>query len=584
MKRRLAQILALSALRGIALAVLLATLLMLGSIAWGGVSSISWEFLTAAPVEGMTRGGIFPAIFGTVCITLLMIVLALPLGVCAAIYMVEYAGNSVLSRVIRASVNNLAGVPSIVFGLFGVGFFVLFVGRSLDRVRGGGLLFGQPAMLWAAATLAVLVLPVIIVNTAEALTAVPRSHREASFALGATRWQTVRRVVLPQARSGILTGSILSISRGAGETAPILFTGCAYFLPRLPLVHLEIPFTGLSDPDGEPAGPVHGALVPHLHHGDPEHRRGRHAADPVRNDPGPGRPDISPEHLGHFPARPVPQGPGGTVSRPVLLATPRSNRPPDPGANPAKVSFQAMSFSYRERKALSGVTLEVPEKRVTAIIGPSGCGKSTLIKSINRIAEVGTEVTGGGARRAGGTGHLRPGHRPGGPAAKGRHALPEAQSLPEDDLRERGLRSPDPRHRRAPPTSRPIVEKSLRQAALWEEVRDRLHSPALELSGGQQQRLCLARVLAVDPEVILMDEPCSALDPISTARIEELIEELRQSYTVVIVTHNMQQAARVSDRTAFLLNGELVEVGETEKIFTNPSDRRTEDYITGRFG
>jgi len=247
-KRRLAQILALSALRGIALAVLLTTLLMLASIAIGGASSISWEFLTAEPVEGMTRGGIFPAIFGTVCITLLMIVLALPLGVCAAIYMVEYAGNSVLSRVIRASVNNLAGVPSIVFGLFGVGFFVLFVGRSLDKVRGGGLLFGQPAMLWAAATLAVLVLPVIIVNTAEALTAVPRSHREASFALGATRWQTIRRVVLPQARSGILTGSILSISRGAGETAPILFTGCAYFLPRLPLVHLEIPFTGLSVP------------------------------------------------------------------------------------------------------------------------------------------------------------------------------------------------------------------------------------------------------------------------------------------------------------------------------------------------
>jgi phosphate transport system permease protein len=177
-----------------------------------------------------------------------MIVMALPLGVCAAIYMVEYAGNSGLARIIRASVNNLAGVPSIVFGLFGVGFFILFIGRSIDRVRGGGLLFGQPAMLWAAATLAVLVLPVIIVNTAEALTAVPRSHREASFALGATRWQTVSRVVLPQARAGILTGSILSISRGAGETAPILFTGCAYFLPRLPIVHLNVPFTGLSVP------------------------------------------------------------------------------------------------------------------------------------------------------------------------------------------------------------------------------------------------------------------------------------------------------------------------------------------------
>ncbi len=248
MKRRFVETVALAFLRGTTLAVLLATVLLLGSIVRGGTGVITWEFLTAEPTEGMTHGGIFPAVFGTVCITLLTILMALPLGVCAAIYMVEYAGNSGLARVIRASVNNLAGVPSIVFGLFGVGFFVLFVGRSIDRVRGGGLLFGQPAMLWAAATLAVLVLPVIIVNTAEALNAVPRSHREASFALGATRWQTVSRVVLPQAQAGILTGSILSISRGAGETAPILFTGCAYFLPRLPIVHLSVPLTGLSIP------------------------------------------------------------------------------------------------------------------------------------------------------------------------------------------------------------------------------------------------------------------------------------------------------------------------------------------------
>ena len=179
MKRRVLEALFLGLLRGTALAVLLATLLMLASVARGGYRIITWEFLSQPPIEGMTRGGIFPAIFGTLCITMLMIVMALPLGVCAAIHMVEYAGNSRLARLIRASVNNLAGVPSIVFGLFGVGFFVLFVGRYLDRVRGTGLLFGQPAMLWAAATLAVLVLPVIIVNTAEALNAVPRSHREA---------------------------------------------------------------------------------------------------------------------------------------------------------------------------------------------------------------------------------------------------------------------------------------------------------------------------------------------------------------------------------------------------------------------
>ena len=203
-----------------------------------GAGTITWQFLTQMPLDGMTHGGIFPCIFGTFAITLMMILMALPLGVASAIYLVEFAGPGVFFRVTRAAVNNLAGVPSIVFGLFGVGFFILFIGHNLDKVLGTGLLFGQPCMLWAAATLAILVLPVIIVSTEEALNAVPQSQRAASLALGATKWQTIRHVVLPQARGGILTGAILSISRGAGETAPILFTGCAYFLPRLPMVKL----------------------------------------------------------------------------------------------------------------------------------------------------------------------------------------------------------------------------------------------------------------------------------------------------------------------------------------------------------
>lgn len=221
---------------------------ILGLIVANGIGTISWDFLTGTPSEGMTHGGIFPAIFGTICITLLMVLMALPLGVGAAIYLVEYAGRGPGPRLIRAAVNNLAGVPSIVFGLFGLGFFILFVGRHLDDVLQTGLLFGQPAMLWAAATLAILVLPVVIVSTEEALRAVPLSHREAAFALGATPWQVVRRTVLPQAYAGILTGAILSVSRGAGETAPILFTGCAYFLPRLPVTHvLGIPMINPLD-------------------------------------------------------------------------------------------------------------------------------------------------------------------------------------------------------------------------------------------------------------------------------------------------------------------------------------------------
>jgi phosphate transport system permease protein len=221
---------------------------VLGLIVVNGAAVITPEFLVGTPTHGMTEGGIFPAIFGTVCITLLMIMMALPLGVGTAIYLVEYSGKSLGARIIRAAVNNLAGVPSIVFGLFGVGFFILFVGRNLDRVLQTGLLFGQPAMLWAAATLAILVLPVVIVSTEEALRAVPVSHREAAFALGATPWQVVRWTVLPQAYPGILTGAILSVSRGAGETAPILFTGCAYFLPRLPVTTvLGIPMVNPLD-------------------------------------------------------------------------------------------------------------------------------------------------------------------------------------------------------------------------------------------------------------------------------------------------------------------------------------------------
>lgn len=260
-----------------------------------GAGSISWEFLTTKPTNAGYSGGIFPAIFGTVCLIVIMIVMALPLGVASALYLVEYARGGFLQRLARAAVNNLAGVPSIVFGLFGLGFFVIFVGQNLDwhayhtprdradllaeeariaplipalaaeatvRAEAEALrrglsaedaatftarevihatrpsskrVFGVPVMFWAAATLAILVLPVIIVSTEEALRSVPRSVREAGFALGATKWQVMRRVVLPQAMPGILTGAILAISRGAGELAPVLFVGVAAFKPDLPL-------------------------------------------------------------------------------------------------------------------------------------------------------------------------------------------------------------------------------------------------------------------------------------------------------------------------------------------------------------
>jgi phosphate transport system permease protein len=228
---------ALAVLTGAAAFIILAMLaIIVFDVVFGGLRTLSWEFVTTAPREGMTAGGIFPAIFGTVALTLLMIVAAVPAGVATAIYLTEYASmQSRLARLVRVCVANLAGVPSIVFGLFGLGFFISTVGRGIDGAAYGGHgVYGRPCLLWSSLTLAILTLPVVVVATEEAILSVPRELREASLAVGATRLQTIFRVVLPEALGGILTGTILAVSRGGGEVAPILFTGVAYYLPYLP--------------------------------------------------------------------------------------------------------------------------------------------------------------------------------------------------------------------------------------------------------------------------------------------------------------------------------------------------------------
>jgi phosphate transport system permease protein len=243
-----------SADRGLEVLTALATgilLLMLALVVFdvlrGGVGVLSWEFFTAYPRRGMTEGGIFPAIIGTVALTLLMTVAAIPAGVATAVYLTEYASSrGVVARLVRLCIANLAGIPSIVFGLFGLGFFIATVGKGIDGVAfGGRVTYAQPCLVWAALTLAILTLPVVVVSTEEALRAVPRELRDASLALGATQFQTITRVVLPEAARGILTGGILAVSRGAGEVAPILFTGAAYFLRALP-THLNDPFMNLG--------------------------------------------------------------------------------------------------------------------------------------------------------------------------------------------------------------------------------------------------------------------------------------------------------------------------------------------------
>ncbi len=251
-------------------------------------------------------------------------------------------------------------------------------------------------------------------------------------------------------------------------------------------------------------------------------------------------------------------------------------------ANETKIFTKNLNLFYGDFQALKNISIDIPHNKVTAFIGPSGCGKSTFLKTLNRMNDLVPSVRIDGEvyldnlnvykeydivelRKNVGMVFQKPNPFPMsiydniayGPRI---HGIKSKAKLDE------------------------IVEKSLRNSAIWDEVKDRLKKDALGLSGGQQQRLCIARVLAVEPEVVLMDEPTSALDPISTLKIEDLIEDLKEKYTIIIVTHNMQQAARISDMTAFFLNGEIVEYDSTEKLFSNPKDKRTEDYITGRFG
>ena len=250
---------------------------------------------------------------------------------------------------------------------------------------------------------------------------------------------------------------------------------------------------------------------------------------------------------------------------------------------PPKIDVRGLDFFYGKTRALKGVDLAVPANAVTAIIGPSGCGKSTLLRAINRIYELYPDQRAEGEIVIDGGNVLDPGYSLS--ALRRRVGMVFQKPTPFSTTIRKNVAFALSYYERLPKSElADRVEAALRQAALWDEVTDKLDASALSLSGGQQQRLCIARTLAVRPEIILLDEPTSALDPISTAKIEELIHELREQITIVIVTHNMQQAARVSQRTAFFHLGELIEVGDTSQVFTNPHVQRTQDYITGRYG
>ncbi len=271
-----------------------------------------------------------------------------------------------------------------------------------------------------------------------------------------------------------------------------------------------------------------------------------------------------------------PRPDAGTEDRPV-------NPLPRPDNPDLKIQVTNLNFYYGSNQALHGINLDIPTNRVTGLIGPSGCGKSTFLRCLNRMNDIIPNTRAEGLVTLDGEDIYAPQMSVVDLRCRVGMVFQKSNPFPKSifdnvafGLRVNGLRDQDLIERR--------VEESLQDAALWDEVKDRLDKSALDLSGGQQQRLCIARALAVQPEVLLMDEPASALDPIATQRIEELINQLKSEYTIVIVTHNMQQAARVSDFTAFFYVGELIEFAETQVLFTNPRESKTEEYITGRFG
>ena len=278
--------------------------------------------------------------------------------------------------------------------------------------------------------------------------------------------------------------------------------------------------------------------------------------------------------------------PASTSSVIRVKMGPVSSGPATPSTEPEEVAFDIKGFSlwYGQRQALNEVSIQIPAKKVTAIIGPSGCGKSTFLRALNRMHELtpGTRIE--GSLRLFGDDLYGPTIEPTFVRRRVGMVFQKSNPFPTMSIAENvlvGLRLNGVRDKAV---LNERLESCLKMSALWEEVKDHLNRPGTSLSGGQQQRLCIARALAVQPEILLMDEPCSALDPIATAKVEELIQQLRAEFTVVIVTHNMQQASRCSDRTAFFYLGKLIEYDVTRKMFTNPSNPQTEAYVSGRFG
>ena len=523
--------------------------LILGTLLWEGFSGLSLRVFTEMTPPPGSSGGLLNAILGSLALTFLAVLIGTPIGILAGTYMAEYGRHSQLTQVVRFINDILLSAPSIVVGLFIYEVMVYPMGHFSG---------------WAGAVaLAVIVIPVVVRTTEDMLILVPDTLREAAASIGLPRSLMIMQIAYRAAQAGMITGVLLAVARISGETAPLLFTALNNQfwstnmnapMASLPVVIFQFALSPYKDWQ---ALAWTGALI------------------------------ITLAVLAlSITARALVRTEKTVMNNVATLTTAPSvtARPPiDTAGLEERISIRGLNFYYGDHRALKDVSLPLYASKVTAFIGPSGCGKSTLLRILNRMYD------------------LYPNQRAeGGVTLDGEDILSPKQDV--NLLRARiGMvfQKPTPfpmsiyeniafgirLYEKLPKSELDgRVETALKRAALWEEVKNKLNANGLSLSGGQQQRLCIARTVAVKPEVILFDEPCSALDPISTAKIEELIDELKSEYTIVIVTHNMQQAARVSDFTAFMYLGELIEFDTTSKMFTAPNDRRTQDYITGRFG
>ena len=526
----------------LAMALGLVALLWILAVLFGkGIGGLDLNVFTqSTPAPGSEGGGLANAIVGSLMMIVFTTLVATPLGILAGVYLAEYGQSGWFGETTRFVTDVMLSAPSIVIGLFVYAIAV----DTVDHFSG-----------WAGSlALSLIAVPVILRTTENMLRLVPGSLREAAFALGAPRWRVATMVTLRAARSGVVTGVLLALARISGETAPLLFTA----------LNNQFFSTDMSKPMANlPVVIFQFAMSPYdnwigLDRCAADHRSGSGAQY---------------------------RGPG-LLQRQGAVVTTSLSQPATEQSQAGVVNAietRSLNFFYGKFQGLRNINLDVVEHKVTAFIGPSGCGKSTLLRTLNRMYS------------------LYPGQRAEGSIMfEGRNILDPGQDL--NLLRARiGMvfQKPTPfpmsiydniafgvnlyeRLNRAEMDAR--VEWALSKAALWGEVKDKLRQSGLSLSGGQQQRLCIARSVAVKPSVILLDEPTSALDPISTAKVEQLVHELKSEYTVAIVTHNMQQAARVSDFTVYMYLGEMIEYGRTDEIFLKPKSKQTEDYITGRFG